>query len=224
MTIAALAATLAVYHATHVVYARLGAPALLHPALTSILLVGFGLALLGIDHAYYFAAAYPLHAALVPMTVLLAVPLCRNYPYILNKLWPMVLTIALGCLVTLLLSAGVAVLSRASAELAHTLLAKSVTIAIAIGITERTGGLPELTPALVIASGIVGACLGPWVCRILRVTDDRAIGLALGIGACAIGAARAFQISDTAGAYATAGMILNGIATAAFIAVVMDVK
>lgn len=215
----AILATVCVYRLAADLHRRAGRPALLHPALTSILAMGTGLQALGIAHADYVAAAWPIHAVLTPMVVLLAVPLCRQRALILAAPGRLAAIVTLGAGVALLLSAGLAALALASPEIVRTLLAKSVTTTVAIGITESVGGLPELAPAIVIATGIVGACLGPWVCRLLRVEDPRAVGLALGIASHVIGAARAFQISETAGAYATVGLILNAILTSAVVAV-----
>ena len=219
--LAAIAATVVAYLAARWLHRRLGGAALLHPALVACLALGVALAALGIDHASYFAAAWPLHAALVPMTVLLAVPLFRQRDLILKAFGPIAAVVALGGMAALLLSAAPAVLGGSPREIVLTLVAKSVTTAVAVGIAEQTGGIAELAPAIVIATGIVGACLGPPLCRALRVTDDRAIGLALGIAAHAIGTARAFQISQTAGAFATLGLILNAILTSAAIALAL---
>jgi putative effector of murein hydrolase len=217
-SLAALAASLAAYLLARWLHLRLGAPALLHPALVACLGLGAALALLGIDHADYFAAARPLHAALLPMTVLLAVPLHRHRALIRAALGPLAVTVAVGGGAAILLSAGPAVLAGVPEALGLTLAAKSVTTAVAVGIAERVGGIPDLAPAIVIATGIAGACLGPTVCRRLGIHDDRAVGLALGIAAHAIGTARAFQISGTAGAFASLGLILNALLTSAAVA------
>ena len=87
----------------------------------------------------------------------------------------------------------------------QTLLAlapKSVTTPVAMGITERLGGLPSLTAVLVILTGILGAMLGPILLDLLRIRDERARGLALGTASHGIGTARALQISEVAGAFA----------------------
>lgn len=218
----ALAASLAAYLTARWIHLRLGSPSLLHPALVSCLALGIALAALGIDHADYFAAAWPLHGALVPMTVLLAVPLWREHGLIARSVGPLTLTLLLGSAAGILLAAALAIFHDAPEALGLTLVAKSVTTAVAVGITERIGGIPELAPVIVISTGIVGACLGPPLCRRLRVTDDRAVGLALGIAAHAIGTARAFQISQTAGVFASLGLVLNAILTSVAIALVVS--
>ena len=214
----AIAASLAAYLGAQWLHLRLGGPSLLHPALGSCLALGAALAGLGIDHADYFAAAWPLHGALVPMTVLLAVPLWRARGRIARSSGPLALILPLGCATGLVLAGAPAMLLGVPEALGLTLLAKPVTTAVAVGIAERIGGIPELAPVIVISTGIVGACLGPPLCRRLRVTDDRAVGLALGIAAHAIGTARAFQISQTAGAFASVGLVLNALLTSMAIA------
>jgi putative effector of murein hydrolase len=217
-SLVAIGATLCVYRLSVDLHRRAGSPALLHPALTAMLAMGAGLRALDIAHADYFAAAWPIHAALTPMVVLLAVPLCRQQALLLAAPGRLAAIVALGALVAFILSAGLATVALADPEIVRTLLAKSVTTPVAIAIAESVGGLPELAPAIVIATGIVGACLGPWICRMVRVDDPRAVGLALGIASHVIGTARAFQISETAGAYATVGLVLNAILTSAAIA------
>jgi putative effector of murein hydrolase len=91
---------------------------------------------------------------------------------------------------------------------------KSVTTPIAMGIAEKIGGLPSLTAVLVITTGIVGAIAGRYVFDLLRITDPAVRGFAIGVSAHGIGTARAFQVSEQAGAFAALAMGLNGLMTA----------
>ena len=85
---------------------------------------------------------------------------------------------------------------------------------MAIGITESLGGLPTLTAALVILTGIIGAVTVTPLMNALGITDWRARGFAVGTAAHGIGTARAFQVNQTAGAFAGIGMGLNALLTA----------
>jgi putative effector of murein hydrolase len=114
-------------------------------------------------------------------------------------------------------SASAVLIARLAGGSNQTLLAlapKSVTTPVAMGITERLGGLPSLTAVLVILTGIVGAVLGPMLLSLLRVKDKRACGVALGTAAHGIATARAVQVSEVAGAFAGLAMGLNALATA----------
>jgi putative effector of murein hydrolase len=90
-----------------------------------------------------------------------------------------------------------------------------------VQIAERLGGVPALTALAVISTGVFGAAFGPPIMAAVGVRDHRAIGLALGVASHAIGTARAFQISDTAGAFSTLGMILNALLTVALAPIVL---
>jgi putative effector of murein hydrolase len=83
-----------------------------------------------------------------------------------------------------------------------------------MGIAEKVGGLPSLTAALVILTGILGAVAGPGVLRFVRVTDPAASGFAMGVASHGIGTARAFQMGERAGAFSALAMGLNALLTA----------
>jgi putative effector of murein hydrolase len=83
-----------------------------------------------------------------------------------------------------------------------------------MGIAERLGGLPSLTAVLVVSTGIVGAVSAKYVLDALRIRDHAVRGFSVGVAAHGIGTARAFQVSEEAGAFAGLGMGLNGLATA----------
>ncbi|HEY0422794.1 MAG TPA: LrgB family protein, partial [Rhodopila sp.] len=91
---------------------------------------------------------------------------------------------------------------------------KSVTAAVAMGISGRLGGDPALTAVLVILTGIVGAIAVTPLMNGLRITDKRARGFAAGLAAHGIGTARAFQVDPLAGAFAGIAMGLNALLTA----------
>ena len=83
-----------------------------------------------------------------------------------------------------------------------------------MGISETIGGLPSLTAVLVIGTGIVGAAFGGWVLDRLRVKNEMARGVAMGVASHGLGTARAMQMSPVVGAFAGLAMGLNGLATA----------
>ena len=91
---------------------------------------------------------------------------------------------------------------------------KSVTAPVAMGISEKVGGLPSLTAALVVLTGVLGAVIGTAVLASVRVRDDRARGLALGVTSHGIGTARAFQINDLAGSFSALAMGLMALVSA----------
>jgi putative effector of murein hydrolase len=91
---------------------------------------------------------------------------------------------------------------------------KSMTAPVAMGIAEKVGGLPSLSAALVVLTGVLGAVIGTAVLAAVRVRDDRARGMALGVNSHGIGTARAFQISNRAGASSALAMGLMALVSA----------
>ena len=91
---------------------------------------------------------------------------------------------------------------------------KSVTAPVAMGIAEKLGGLPSLTAVFVIATGILGASLGPVLLDLMGIRDPAARGFAMGTASHGIGTARALQESEIAGAFSGLAMGLNALATA----------
>ena len=115
---------------------------------------------------------------------------------------------------TAVLSAGTAKLLKASSTVVAALVPKSVTIPIAIEISRMIGADPELAAGLVIATGILGAILGPQWLRICKVTSPFARGLAMGTASHAIGTARALQEGELQGSTSGLAIGLAGLYTA----------
>ncbi len=167
----------------------------------------------GTSYETYFAGAQFIHFLLGPATVALAVPLYRNLERVRATAWP-IRGLALRRLAGRHRSAvGIARLLGAPQEIVASLAPKSVTSPIAMGLSEKLGGAPFLTAALVIATGVFGAIILTPLMRALRITDPAAVGMAAGLASHGVGAARAFQIDSTAGAFAGIAMGLNGALT-----------
>lgn len=187
--------------------------ALLNP----VLMAASGLALLlwstGTPYAVYFEGAQFVHFLLGPATVALAVPLYRQRHAIRQAALPVAAAVTLGSAVAAGAAVAVAWMLGASRELMLSLAPKSVTMPIAMGISEQIGGIPSLTAILVVLTGITGSMLGGAVLSALRVRDARARGVALGVTAHGIGTARAFTEGPATGAFASLGLGLSGLVT-----------
>ena len=205
--------TLGTYAFAYAVHQSLGQNVWSHPILVSVVILSLFLILLRVDYQTYFASAQPLHLALGPYLVLLAVPLCRQLRSIRAAAGAVGFALLLGSGTALVMNLLLAGALGASPEVLISLLPRSVTTPAAIGIAESLGGIASLTAAAVIASGIFGAVAGPSILNLLRIHDHRAQGLALGLAAHAIGTMRAFQISPQAGSFAAIGMVLNALVT-----------
>ena len=190
-----------------------GAPVANPVAIAIAIVVGI-LSLSGMSYERYFAGAQFVHFLLGPATVALAVPLVRQLPRLRRHWLPLTTALLAGCVTAVVSVVVAARLLGAGPELLATLAPKSVTSPIAMAVAERLGGIPALTAALVIGTGIFGAMFATYLFHLLRIRSDAARGFAMGLAAHGIGTARAFQLSAEMGAFAGLAMGLNGALTA----------
>jgi len=142
------------------------------------------------------------------------VPFYRQLDKIKRNLVATLASVVVGSIVGIASAAGLALLLGGSSEVAISLSPKSVTTPIAIGISQKIGGLPSITAAAVIFTGILGGMFAPQAIRLIGVRSRFAIGLATGTAAHGIGTARALREGELEGAMSGVGMMLNGLVTA----------
>ncbi|MEH6753385.1 MAG: LrgB family protein [Alphaproteobacteria bacterium] len=209
-----LTLTLAAYVVAYYAYERSGMNPLVNPVAVSVTLLVLLLYATDVEYGTYFDGAQFVHFLLGPATVALAVPLYVNIKIVRRAAIPMLLALLVGSATAVGSVVVIASLLGGSPETLLSLAPRSVTTPIAMGISERVGGLPSLTAVLVILTGIIGAMSGTPLFNMLRIRDYRARGFAIGIAAHGIGTARAFQVNQIAGTFAGIGMGLNGLITA----------
>lgn len=212
--LAALTATLVAWLVAVRVHLWTGRHPLANPVLIAVALLAGALLASGVEYRAYFAGAQFVHFLLGPATVALAVPLYRQFALVRASALAAIASVVSGGAFAALAGLACAWALGAAPEVAASLAPRSVTTPVAMGIAERIGGLPSLTAAVVILSGIVGAALGPLVLDFAGVRDWRARGLAIGTAAHGIGTARALSVNATAGAFSGLAMGLNALATA----------
>jgi predicted murein hydrolase (TIGR00659 family) len=216
-----LTITLVVYQLAYWVYRRAGFHPLLNPVALAVLALVVVLKATGTDYATYFDGAQFVHFLLGPATVALAVPLYAQLGKLKAQALPLLGALVLGSLVAIGSAVGIAWALGASSTTLVSLAPKSVTTPIAMGIAEKLGGLPSLTAVLVVSTGIIGAVTAKYVLDALGIRDWAVRGFATGLAAHGIGTARAFQVSEEAGAFAGLAMGLNGLATSALFPVLV---
>jgi len=141
------------------------------------------------------------------------VPLYRNFALVRQNLLPMAAALIVGALVAIVSAVTVAAALGAPRVVLVSLAPKSVTAAVAMAVSEQAGGLPSLTAALVILTGVIGAVVVTPLMNALRIRDYAARGFAAGLASHGIGTARAFTVDPVAGVFAGVAMGLNAVAT-----------
>jgi len=209
-----LTLTLLAYQFAFWCYRRSGGSPLANPVAIAVAIVVALLSLTGTPYATYFEGAQFVHFLLGPATVALAIPLYTQLPRLRRMAMPLLVALLAGSLTAAASAVAIGWALGASSESIRSLAPKSVTTPIAMGIAEKIGGLPSLTAVLVVTTGIVGAVAARLLLNTLRIDDHAVRGFAVGTAAHGIGTARAFQVSEEAGAFSALAMCLNGIATA----------
>ncbi|KFE34824.1 LrgB family protein [Thioclava atlantica] len=207
-------ATLVAYWIGDTIFRAVGRNPFANPVMIAVILLGGVLLATGTPYHRYFDGAQFVHFMLGPATVCLAVPLHANLPKVRRAALPILAALVAGSATAIVSVLAIAKAMGAGPELLASLAPKSVTAPVAIGISQELGGEPSLTAALVILTGMIGAITVTPMLNALRFRDWRARGLAVGVAAHGIGTARAFQVHETAGAFASIGMGLNAVLTA----------
>jgi predicted murein hydrolase (TIGR00659 family) len=193
---------------------KLGKSALLHPVLLSIAVLITFLKLADISYDTYFKGAQFVHFLLGTATVALAVPLYHHLDWVKRMFLPLMIACFTGAATAALSTIAVGISMGASRETIISLAPKSVTSPIAMGISEKLGGLPALTAGLVLITGAIGCLIALPLYRLLNIRHDSVKGFALGLSAHGFGTAYAFDISQLAGAFAGLAIGLTGIVSA----------
>lgn len=209
-----LTGTLLAYTIGDWLFRRSGRSPWVNPVLIAVVLLGA--VLLGTNTTYetYFDGAQFVHFMLGPATVALAAPLYANLKLVRKSALPMMVALVAGSGTAILSAIGIGWALGLRGEVLLSLAPKSATAPVAIGIAEAIGGIPTLTAVLVIFTGVIGAVTVTPLLNAIGVRDWRARGFATGVAAHGIGTARAFQVNETAGAFAGIGMGVNAVLTA----------
>jgi len=213
-----LTLTLGIYQLGAWLFLRLDYNAFFNPVLTAIVVLVLLLKVSGTSYETYFNGAQFVHFLLGPATVALAIPLYREIEVIRESAAVITTTLVVGSLAAILSAVGIAWALGGEKLILLTIAPKSATTPIAMGISEKIGGLPSLTAVTVILTGIAGAVLGDMVLNRLKIKDEAARGMAFGLAAHGIGTAHAIMKSRVSGAFAALGMALNGLLTALLLA------
>jgi predicted murein hydrolase (TIGR00659 family) len=185
------------------------------PLLVGIVLVVAVLLLLRIPYSEYNNGAKYVSYFLVPVTVSFAVPMYKQLPLLKRHMLPILLAIAVGVVASVFSVALIVILFGLSDIFAKSFVAISVTTAIAIGITEKLGGIVAFTVSAVVVTGVLGASISDRVVKVLGLKNPIARGLAIGNAAHAAGTIKAMQMGHVEGAMSSLAIVLSGLITAA---------
>ena len=193
---------------------------LLNPILTAAVLVLVFLSVTGISVSEYKSDMNLLSWLLTPATICLAVPMYEQFQ-ILRKNLPAILAgITAGAVSCLFMVLIFGILVGFEPLLTLSLLPKSITTAIGVALTEISGGMPGVTTASIVFTGIFANIMGPFFCRLFRLTDPIAQGVAFGTAGHVIGTSKASELNPLTGAVSSLSLVVAGLLTAVILPMV----
>ena len=191
-------------------HSALFTPLLLSVAATIVLLVLFR-----IDYDTYYEGAKYLSYLLTPATVCLAIPMYEQLELLKKNLKAVMVGILSGVLMSLGCILVMAIVFGLNHETYVTLLPKSITTAIDMGVSEELGGYVTITVATIVITGVLGNIIGESLCKLFHIEEPIAKGVALGTASHAIGTARAMEMGEIEGAMASLSIAVAGLLTVA---------
>ena len=186
---------------------------LANPILIAVLLICTLLVIMDIPLEAYQEGGNLIYLFLAPATAALAVPIYKNWQILRLNWKPIIAGTMAGSFSSIVIVFALCKLFKLEESLTLSLLSKSVTTPIAVGITEQLGGIVPIAIAAVIFSGITGNIMAPFLVKVFRVEDPVAQGIGIGTASHAIGTTRAITMGELQGAMSGLAIGLSGLWT-----------
>lgn len=188
---------------------------LFNPLLISIIITMIVLKVGKVDYATYNSQAKVLSWLLTPATVCLAIPLYEQMELLKKNIVAVIAGLVTGCVTSMTTVLVIALICRMTHKEYVTLLPKSITTAIGMGVSEELGGYVTITVAVIVITGVLGNIFGELILRIFKIKEPISKGLALGAASHAIGTAKAMELGEIEGAMSGLAIAVSGIITVA---------
>lgn len=195
----------------------------MNPLLIAMLLVSIVLTVLDVDYKTYDAGAKYITYFLTPSTICLAVPLYKKFQVLKQNKMAILLGILVGCICHGLTIMGLAMWLKVEDEMMLSLLSKSVTTPIALGICSEVGGVSGITILGTTIAGLMGAIVGPAVLKVAKITEPVAQGLGIGAASHAVGTSKMVEVGEVQAAMSSLSIVVTGLMTVVVVPVLLQV-
>ena len=184
-----------------------------NPLLISIIITIIIISVGKVDYDVYNESAKLLGWFLTPATVCLAVPLYEQWELLKKNYKAVVAGLVTGTVTSMLTVFVLCLICGVDHKGYVTLLPKSITTAIGMGVSEELGGYVTITVAVIIITGVLGNILGEFICKVFKINEPISKGLATGASSHAIGTAKAMEMGDVEGAMSSLAIAVSGLLT-----------
>lgn len=187
--------------------------AIFNPFLVAVIFIITLLLSLNIPVDYYNKGADYISFFLGPATIVLAVPLYKKIDLFKQNLVTILTGITVGCISAVVSVWFLSKLFSLDRALTVSMIPKSVTTPIGVELSKQIGGNPSITVVVIIIAGILGAIIGPTICKIFNIKDEVAVGIAIGTASHAVGTSKAIELGETEGAMSGLSIGIAGLIT-----------
>lgn len=187
--------------------------AIFNPLLIAVIFIICVLLLLDINYKDYYQGGKYLSYLLTPTTVCLAIPLYQQFELLKKNIKAISIGIFSGVLASMSSIFVLSLLFGLNHQQYVTLLPKSITTAIGIGISEELGGMMTISVASIIITGILGNMIAPSICKMFCIHEPIAKGVAIGTASHAIGTTKAMEMGEIEGAMSSLAIAVAGLMT-----------
>jgi predicted murein hydrolase (TIGR00659 family) len=187
--------------------------AIFNPLLLAIVFVMILLCAFDIPYETYIAGAKYISYLLTPSTVCLAIPLYEQFELLKKNALAIVAGISAGVITSCVSILALSAIYKLDYKMYVTLLPKSITTAIGMGVSEELSGYVTITVAAIIVTGIFGNMAAETICKIFKINEPVAKGIAIGTASHAVGTAKAIELGDVEGAMSGLSIAVAGLLT-----------
>lgn len=185
----------------------------LNPLFISIILIIGILLIFQIPFETYMKGGNIINFMLGPVTIVLAVPMYKNWSKVRKYIIPIFIGIFVGCTLSIVSVLMLGKLVGFDKNLIHALTPKSITTPMGIALSDSLGANSSITVAAIVFTGIFGAVTAPLVMRLFKIKSKIAKGIGIGTAAHAVGTSKAMEMGETEGAMSSAAIGIAGIIT-----------
>ncbi|MBB5264242.1 putative murein hydrolase (TIGR00659 family) [Catenibacillus scindens] len=185
----------------------------LNPILVASIVIIVILLVFNIDYETYETGASLLSVLLTPATICYAVPLYRQIEVLKKNVAAIIISVLCGSFSSVVMVFIFSMIFGFDHQIYTSLLPKSVTTAIGIGLSQEMGGLTAITIAAIMLTGIFGGIAAVGICRLFHITNPVAKGLAIGTSSHAVGTSKAIELGEVEGAMSGLAIVISGLMT-----------
>ncbi|HSQ89057.1 LrgB family protein [Romboutsia sp.] len=195
---------------------------IMNPLLIAIIGIILFLNLLKIPYESYKKGGDIINFFLGPITIILAVPLYKQFELFKNHILEILIGIGCGVLVSFISLEIIGRLTNVNIDIINSLIPKSITTPMGISLTNTINGVEAITVVAIILTGILGAIIAPIIFKIGKIKHPVAKGIALGTSAHALGTSKALEMGEVEGAMSGLSIGISGIITVILIPIIIN--